>query len=271
VTHLARLAIRVRGDRAELALADLLPLLPGGAEQRAAGDDVEYVLYGPPAELPGRAEIDALAGDAVLAVAQEPVADGWERRFHAYLRPVTVSEAGRSLTVRPPWLDGDAADLVIDPDVHFGAGTHATTRLCLRLLLDEPAPGGPLCDWGAGTGVLAIAASRLGYDPVVAVEHAPGAPEVIAANAAANGVAVAVRALDLTTEAPWAPTVCVNVPGPLLRALPARLERAPERLLVAGMPAAEAAEIAGAFAPLGLREDRRIDEDGWGALRLVAA
>jgi ribosomal protein L11 methyltransferase len=267
VTALARLAIRVRGDRAELALADLLPLLAGGAEERAVGGDVEYVLYGPPAELPERRAIEALAGDAVLAVASEPVAEGWERSYHAHLRPVTVREGGRSLTVRPPWLAGDAGDLVIDPDVHFGAGTHATTRLCLRLLLAEPAPGGPLCDWGAGTGVLAIAAARLGYDPVVALELAPGATAVIAANAAASGVAVDAVRHDLTAAAPpWAPTVCVNVPGPLLRALPALIGRTPERMLVAGMLASEADEVLAGFA---MREERRIVDDGWAAAVLA--
>jgi ribosomal protein L11 methyltransferase len=268
VSTLARLAIRVRGEQAEVALAGLLPLLRDGAEERAVDGDVEYVLYGPADELPGRAEIEALAGEALVGVATEPVPDGWERRFHEYLGPVVVREAGRSLTVRPPWIDGDATDLVIDPDVHFGAGTHPSTRLCLRLLLAEPAPGGALCDWGAGTGVLAIAAARLGWGPVTAVELDPGAP--IAANAAANGAEVGVLRLDLSdAAAPWAPTVCANVPGPLLRALPARIERAPERMLVAGMLAAEAGEIAAGFAALGLRQERRLEEDGWAALVLA--
>jgi hypothetical protein len=63
--------------------------------------------------------------------------------------------------------------------------------------------------------------------------------------------------------------VCANVPGPLLRALPARIERAPERMLVAGMLAAEAGEIAAGFAALGLRQERRLEEDGWAALVLA--
>ena len=72
---------------------------------------------------------------------------------------------------------------MIDPGVYFGAGTHPTTRLCLELL-QKREPGGALCDWGAGTGVLAIAAARLGFAPVTAVEVDPGALEVIARNAA---------------------------------------------------------------------------------------
>jgi ribosomal protein L11 methyltransferase len=267
MSRITRLAIRVRGDRAELALAELLPILQAGAEERAVDGDVEYVLYAPAGELPRRVDIEGILGDMLVDVSLEPVADGWERRWHEYLRPVTVEEAGRSLTVRPPWIEGDPGDLVVDPDVFFGAGTHASTRLCLRLLLAEPRPGGPLCDWGSGSGVLAIAAARLGYGPVVALEVAPGATDVIAANAAANAVAVDARRHDLSAEpAPWAPNVCVNVPGPLLRALAARGDRRPERMLVAGMLASEADEVLAGF---GLRERRRIEEDGWAAAVLA--
>lgn len=269
MTALARLAVRVRGDRAERALADLLPLLRDGAEERAVGADVEYLLYGPPGELPGRAELEALVGDALVGVTEEPVAAGWERRFHEHLRPVSVHEGDRSLTVRPPWIAGDPADLVIDPDVLFGAGTHATTRLCLRMLLAEE-PRGALADWGAGSGVLAVAAARLGFAPVTAFEREPEAAAVIAANAAANGVAVRACIHDLTAApAPWAATVCVNVPAPLLRALAPRIERPPARMLVSGMLTAEAGEVAAALAPLGLRVLRRMEDDGWAGLVLA--
>ena len=94
---------------------------------------------------------------------------------------------------------------MIDPGVYFGAGTHPTTQLCLELL-QEIKPRGPLCDWGAGTGVLAIAAARLGWEPVTAVEVDAGALETISVNAASNRVAVTTRWIDLTaTPAPWTP------------------------------------------------------------------
>ena len=185
MSSLVRLGIRVRADRAEVALAQLLPLFAAGVEERELDGDVEFSLYAPRGELPAVDEIRALAGDAVVDVVSEPVPDGWERRWHEFLRPVRVG----SLVVRPPWLDGAADDLVIDPGVFFGAGTHATTQLCLQLLQDEK-PGGPLCDWGAGTGVLAIAAARLGWEPVLAVEVQPRAIEQISLNAMANHVAV---------------------------------------------------------------------------------
>ncbi len=259
-TPLVRLGIRVRADRAEVALAELLPLLGGGAEERAVDDAVEYSLYAPAGELPRQEEIRALVGDALVDIVAEPVPEGWERRWHDYLRPVSVG----SLVVRPPWIEGDAGDLVIDPGVYFGAGTHPTTQLCLELL-QETRPSGPLCDWGAGTGVLAVAAARLGFEPVTAVELDAGALETISVNAAANHVAVTTRWVDLTTTpAPWAPTVVANLPGPVLRAV--MIERPPELMIAAGMLAREAGEIARVF---GLRERERRERGEWAAVVLA--
>jgi ribosomal protein L11 methyltransferase len=244
---LIRLAIRVRADRAELALAELLELVPAGLEERELDGDVEYVAYGIEA-----GDVPTLPG--LVEVRSEPVPDGWERRWHEFLRPVRVGE----LVVRPPWIDGDAGDLVIDPDVFFGAGTHATTRMCLHLLLDEE-PGGALCDWGAGSGVLAIAAARLGWEPVTAVEVEPGAIEVIRANAARNGVAVEAVAGDVPVVAP---TVVANLPKPVLLGAARRLPR----LIASGFLAGEEDEVVAAF---GMREVRRLEADGWAALVLA--
>jgi ribosomal protein L11 methyltransferase len=261
VTSLVRLGIRVRAERAEVALAQLLPLLRGGAEERSVGGDVEYALYGPAGELPRVEQIRTLLGDALVDVVSEPVQEGWERRWHEFLQPVRVGE----LVVRPPWVDGEPDDLVIDPDVFFGAGTHPTTQLCLRLLQELPA-GGALCDWGAGTGVLAIAAARLGWEPVIAVEVDPGALETISVNAAANRAAVTTRWLNLAaTPAPWAPTVTANLTRELLLDVAALLDRPPRRLIASGMLVEEVDEVVAAFA---MRERRRVTDAGWGAVVL---
>jgi ribosomal protein L11 methyltransferase len=261
VSAVVRLGIRVRAGRAETALADLLPLLAAGAEERAVGDDVEYALYAPAGELPRPEEIRALAGDAVVGITTEPVRDDWERRWHEFLRPVRVGP----LVIRPPWLAGSPGDLVIDPGTCFGAGTHPTTRLCLRLLLDSP-PAGGLCDWGAGTGLLAIAAARLGFAPVTAVESDPAAVVATRANAAANGAAVTVTARDLADGAPWAPTVVANLPLDVHRAAAAALERPPRRLLASGFLREQADEVAAAY---GLPEHTRINKGEWAAVALM--
>lgn len=266
-TALVRLAIRVRADRAEAALADLLPVLAAGAEERDAGDAIEYAIYGEPGALPSEARLRALAGDAILAVAVEPVAPGWESAWHAHV-PRTVAGA---LAVRPPWIPGEPGDLVLDPGLAFGAGTHPTTALSLELLQELPVDGA-LCDWGAGSGVLAVAAARLGFAPVTAVEVDRAAAALSARNAARNGLAVTPLVRDLTREpAPWAPTVTANLTLPLLEAVARTTLRPPERLLASGVLEARAGDAAAAWAPLGLRETRRAHRDGWAALVLEAA
>ena len=202
------------------------------------------------------------------------VEPGWERRWHQYLEPVEVAAAGRRLRIRPPWQpaagDADVLELVIDPGELFGAGTHPTTQLALELLL-ELAPGGPLCDWGAGSGILAIAAARLGFGPVDAVEVMPDALEAIARNAAANGVSVRTHWRNLAeTPAPWAPTVTANLTADLLAAIAAgTLERPPERMIASGLLAAGADAAVRAFARHDLREtDRRVQGE-WAAVLLT--
>ena len=257
---LVRLGIRVRRERAEVALAALLPLLHAGAEEtEPAPGEVEYAVYAPRAELPAERDIRALAGEDVLAVGLTDVPAGWETRWHDFLRPVQVGE----LVVRPPWLEGADDDLVIDPGALFGAGTHPTTQLCLELLLDAE-PAGALCDWGAGTGVLAVAAARLGWGPVTAVEVMPDGLEAIRANAAANGVQVqAVWSNLAETPAPWAPTVVANLPLELL--LDVAVEKPPERLFAAGFLAGRADEVAEAF---GMAEVERRVRGEWAAVVL---
>src|SRR5947207_2398002 len=87
------------------------------------------------------------------------------------------------------------AEVVIDPGQAFGTGGHATTRLCLELLLTLE-PGGAVVDVGCGSGVLAISAAKLGWSPLTALDHDPAAVEAARANAAVNGVALDVRRWD---------------------------------------------------------------------------
>jgi ribosomal protein L11 methyltransferase len=183
----------VVGGEAELAL--LLHIFPEGVEEL----DGAFAVY---------ADEPPLGFDVVEV---EDVADGWEDAWRGFHHGVQV---GR-LWVGPPWelpkaapglspgVGGWAADassdeeppsdalaVVIDPGRAFGTGAHATTRLCLELLQDvEPTS---LLDVGCGSGVLSIAAAKLGFAPVTAVDIDAVALEVTKANATANGVAVGV-------------------------------------------------------------------------------
>jgi ribosomal protein L11 methyltransferase len=263
--RLVRLGIRVRAEEAEQAFAALLPLLEDGAEERDLGGAVEYAVYLPPGELPPPDALQRLVGDALLGTITEPVPDGWEQRYRDFLRPITVG----TITIRPPWIDGDPGDIVIDPGVAFGAGTHATTRLTLRLLL-ECEPGGALCDWGSGSGVIAIAAAKLGWDPVTAVDLDPRSLPVLAANAEANGVTVDASVADLSKDPlPWAPTITANVTGPLHGRIAPRLQHPPRRLIAAGILARYADDVVAAYAHTGLKETARLVEGEWAAVTLT--
>ena len=265
--------MRVARAEAEAVLAELLALAPGGLEERDLGDAVEYAVYGAPGELPALPALRAAAGDALVEVSSSEVPDDWAERWKAFHRPVDVSWRFRRLRVRPPWeapLEGDGIDVVIDPGQAFGTGSHDTTRLCLELLL-ELQPAGALADWGCGSGVLAIAAARLGWSPVLACDSDPAAVEAARANAAANGVpGIDVSRVDLRrVEGPWAPAVVANLVRPLLLDVAGLMTRAPERLIVSGLLREEGDEIAEAFARRGLREAGRRSAAEWTALLLA--
>jgi ribosomal protein L11 methyltransferase len=253
-------------------LAELLELFPAGVEEGTAGDDVEYAVYGAPGELPALPDLQAAAGGALVDVSTTEVADDWADRWRAFHKPLTV--AGR-VHVRPPWTPAPPpglVDIVIDPGRAFGTGAHATTKLSLELLVEVEPAGGAVADYGAGSGVLAIAAAKLGFAPVLALDNDPLAVEATQGNAAANGIAVATRRIDLRTDPlPAAPTVVANLLRPLLLVVAERLPDPPPRTLIAsGLLRDEADAIAAAFAARGLREHARRAEGDWAALALGA-
>jgi ribosomal protein L11 methyltransferase len=154
------------GGEPELAL--LLHLFPEGVEEL----DGAFAVYAdePP------------IGFDVIEV--EDVRGGWEDAWKDFHHGVAVG----SLWVGPPW-ESPAAGLtpvVIDPGRAFGTGAHPTTRLCLELL--QEVPPASLLDVGCGSGVLSIAAAKLGFAPVTAVDLDEAALEAASENAAANGV-----------------------------------------------------------------------------------
>ena len=266
-----RLALRVRREDAEIALAELLALAPSGVEEVDCGDIVEYAVYGPPGELPALPDLEAAAGGALVEVRTTEVADDWAERWRDFHQPIVVADR---LRVRSPWHEPATGieEIVIDPGQAFGTGAHDTTRLCLELLC-ELAPGGPFGDLGCGSGVLAIAAAKLGWDPVHGVDHEAESVAATADNARINGVAVRAERFDLLRDgpAPTAPTVAANLLRPLLLAV-ARAGFAgdpPTTLIASGLLRHEADEAAGAFAAHGLREQARRETAEWAALLLV--
>jgi ribosomal protein L11 methyltransferase len=263
-----RMAVRVARADYERVLGELVELVPGGFEEGEPGDGtVEFVLYGAPGELPALPAVRAAVGGALVDVSTAEIADDWSAAWRDAHPVVDVGP----LRVRAPWHPPGALDVAIVPGQAFGTGQHATTRLCLELLLALE-PSGPLADWGCGSGVLAVAAARLGFAPVLACDVEPASVEATRAAAAVNGVEVAVSRCDLRrAPGPWAPTVTANLVRPLLLEVAARMERPPERLIASGLETGEADEVAAAFAARGLREAARRAGGGWTALLLEAA
>ena len=247
-----------------------------GVPRDVDADVVEYAVYGAPGELPALPDLRAAAGGALVDVVTTEVADDWADRWREFHAPVTV---GGRVHVRAPWHPEASAEVapvevVIDPGQAFGTGAHATTRLCLELLLALE-PSGALVDLGCGSGVLAIAAAKLGWGPVLGVDHDPLAVAATRENARVNGVDIAVRRHDLLRDgpAPSAPTVLANLLGPLLRRVAADgfAGPVPRALIASGLLVAEADAIAEAFAAHGLTETGRRAEGAWAALLLVSA
>ena len=255
-------------------LAELTVLAPNGVEEERGPGYVEYAIYGGEGELPELGELEAAAGDGLVEVVATEVPDDWADRWQDFHKPLSV---GGRLWLRPSWEEPreGTIDVVVDPGRAFGTGAHPTTRLCLEYLLELEAAGeagGPLTDLGTGSGVLAIAAAKLGWDPVRGYDHEAPAIEASAANAAANGVEITFEKRNLRESLPdLAPVTVANMTAPVLRELAALMSadgRRPTTLVLSGLLPSELDDTAATFAPLGLAErDRRVDGD-WAALLL---
>jgi ribosomal protein L11 methyltransferase len=244
---LRRVSVTVPPAGVEPARAIMLELFPEGFEERDSPDGIELAAY---TDDHGEERLWSAFG----GTRSTEVEEGWEDRWRAFHRPVRVGP----LWVGPPWdqPDDDAIAVVIDPGRAFGTGGHATTRLCLELLVEVPP--GSLLDAGCGSGVLSIAASKLGFDPVHAVDLDPQAIEATMRNAAANDVVVDARVADAAdSELPETLNAVVNVALGLDERIATRLGC--ERVITSGYLAAESPELPGYR-----REDRR-EAEGWAA------
>jgi ribosomal protein L11 methyltransferase len=185
-----RYSLRVPAGEADLALVRMLDWFPAGVEQQ---DDGDHVV------ISGYAESPPAAG-----LGEQEVPAGWEDAWREFHHPV---RQGR-IWVAPPWRADAAPDdclaVIIDPGRAFGTGGHGSTRAALELL--QRLPPSPALDLGCGSGVLSIAAAKLGFAPVLAVDLDETALEVTKVNAAANGVVV-----DVGTEQAPAELAVMNI------------------------------------------------------------
>jgi ribosomal protein L11 methyltransferase len=239
--------VRVPLARAEEARAVMLELFPEGFEEVDHELDLELAAYaGPGAE----ERFWQVFGPGAAA----EVEPGWQEAWKRFHRPVRV---GR-LWLGPPWEDPDpdAVPVVIDPGLAFGTGAHATTRLCLELLLERPPTS--VLDLGCGSGVLSVAAAQLGFRPVTALDVDPQAVEAARENADRNGAEITVSQADVfADQLPDAQLSLANITLEGVELLAPRLKGA--ELIASGYLAAERP------APTGWRHRERREADGWAA------
>lgn len=192
-------------------------------------------------------------------VESAPVEAGWEDRWRSFHRPVVAG----GLWIGPPWEAAPAGvqAVVVDPGRAFGTGAHPTTRACIELLA-----GLERCsclDAGCGSGVVAVAAARLGFAPVVAVDVDPAAVDAASATARLNEVAVDVRLADvLEDRLPESDLVVANIELAAVEQLLARVTAS--TAVTSGYLAHEAPS-----AP-GWERTARLELEGWAADALVA-
>lgn len=260
-------------DRVALALDDLAP-----AAVHESGDDLAptwRVFLADPSATPaaGTALERAFAADGLRVARVEVEDEDWAARSQAHLTRVAV---GR-ITVAPPWDAAPPSDgllVIVHPSTGFGTGHHQTTRLCLRLLQDVDVAGRRVVDVGTGSGVLALAAWRMGAIDVEALDYDQDALDNARENVRLNGAAGAIvlRQADLRADAIAAgDIVTANLTGALLRAqAPAitALVRPGGTLILSGILDTEVDEVRAAFTPA-LRLADAASEDVWHALRLT--
>jgi ribosomal protein L11 methyltransferase len=233
-------------------------------------------------------QVYPIAEPLVRSMTEEDWAEAWKRQYHRL-------RVGQRIVVVPAWegyepLPGEAI-IRLEPGMAFGTGLHPTTRLCLQALETHLAPGNTVLDVGTGSGILAIAAAKLGAGSVLALDGDPAAVDVAHENVAMNEVSerVSVRHGSLPGGGPedYVPwhfvengtlevletgqfdLVLVNILAPVIIGMaPALAERlAPGgRLVAAGLIDTQENDVVDALRSEHLRVVERLQEKDWVAL-----
>lgn len=266
---LVEVVVHVAAAQAELAELSIGEFSPGGFQQDELEDGgARFTVFVPAGD---EDRVSAwLAGDGISlegAPQVSPVPGDWAERWKEFHQSVVIGD----LWVGPPWQLEDAPAglkrIVIEPAQGFGTGAHPTTRLVLALLQEQPRAS--VLDLGCGSGVLAVAAAKLGFGPITAIDNDPVAVESTIENLERNDVQSLVRArrLDaLQEELPRADIVLANVIlDPLVRLAP---RMTAPRLVLSGLLRSHVEECTAAYEAVGYVVRERRDRDGWAALVL---
>ncbi|GLZ85394.1 ribosomal protein L11 methyltransferase [Metapseudomonas resinovorans] len=214
------------------------------------------------------AHLELLTGGALPEHQIERIEDqDWERSWMDNFQPMRF---GRRLWIVPSWHDApepDAVNLLLDPGLAFGTGTHPTTALCLEWLDGQELGDCDVLDFGCGSGILAIAALLLGARQAVGTDIDPQALEASRDNASRNGIDPARFPVYLPADLPAKPAevVVANIlAGPLVSLAPqiTSLVAPGGRLALSGILAEQAEEVRAAYADA-FDLDPTAEKDGW--------
>ena len=242
-----------------------------------AGDDLEQRQAQLEEALWHLGQLLPLPAPAYRDVAEADWAEDWKVNY----KPVRI---GRRLMIVPAWLnpplEPDDVDIRLDPGMAFGTGTHPSTQLCLKAIERHLTPGARMVDLGTGSGILAIAAVKLGSGPVLALDIAPEAVRVTRENAAANGVAGGIQVAQASLAEllrgnfgpEWlsSPLVVANILAsiivPLLEQGLASIVAPGGLLVVSGILDTQAYRILGALETAGLTIAAQEQSEDWVAI-----
>jgi ribosomal protein L11 methyltransferase len=259
----------------DFVLAEVDEFSPSAVED--SGTTLRVFFHAPADRDAAASHLRTVMPDLTCAPVDVPD-EQWAERSQASLKSVRVG----GLSVAPPWdiPTDDTQVIIILPSMGFGTGHHASTRLCLGLLQQISMNGLRACDVGTGSGVLAIAALRLGASGVIAVDYDIDAIVSARESAELNHVTsgLDIRQADLerdgtVTGAPF-DLVIANLTGGLLIRLVTQLVAMTNpggALILSGITLAEGDDVVAAFVGAGCQVLDRREEDGWIGLRLYTS
>lgn len=291
-------SLTVDGERAEAVAEVLARYVPGGvvieSTAVAQGERDAHAQAVGPLRVTGYLPVDDQVEDTRARLEEalwylgriqpipspefHPVLEtDWTRAWRKHYRPIAI---GRRFLIVPAWLEaepGNRIPLYIEPGMAFGTGTHPSTQLCLEMLEGWVAPGRPALDVGCGSGILAIAALKLGASRALGLDTDPSAVRAARENARLNGVSdrMAVRAGSLETarngEHPFrAPLVLANILAPVIVRLLgeglADLVTGDGALVLSGILEEQERAVQNRIEEVGLQLRQRARQEDWIAL-----
>lgn len=236
----------------------------------------EYVAWFPAGEDEQASRARISAGVMQQGIGQSDISlkllnDDWETAWQKDWHGMPI---GQSLWVRPSFCESAPAeriDIVLDPGMAFGTGQHATTRLCLQTIerVCADTPPASMLDMGAGSGLLAIAAGKLGAEGIVAIDNDPISVEASEVNAAINGVQLESLLGDVPPDQTFELVAANILAGPLIDMAPALAKCVGKRLVLSGLLAEQIDAVSAAYIAAGLKLDRSDVMDEWASLEMV--